>query len=85
MLSKASGMRSCGFVATCVAVVFVCAFVQSAIAQDETPASAPATAAGDAASGESSAATGVADVSDTAAGESPAATGAADQAGPHLG
>jgi preprotein translocase subunit YajC len=47
MLSKASGMRSCGFVATCVAVVFVGAFVQSAIAQDETPAAAPATAAAD--------------------------------------
>ena len=47
MLSKAKGMRLSGVVATCVAAVFVLAFVQMAIGQDETPASdASATTAG---------------------------------------
>ena len=53
MLSKAKGMRLSGGVATCVAAVFVLAFVQMAIAQDETPAKDPAPDASAATAGES--------------------------------
>ena len=40
-------MRLSGVVATCVAAVFVLAFGQAVIAQDETPAEGPAAAAGE--------------------------------------
>ena len=74
MLSKVNGMRSYGVVATCVAAVFVLAFVPVVLAQDETPAEGPATDASAAAAGESPASSDEAGAGDTSTAETDSAS-----------
>ena len=74
MMLKAKGIRSYGVVATCVAAVFVLAFVQVVLAQDETPAEGPATDASAAAAGESPASSDEAGAGDTSTAETDSAS-----------
>ena len=67
-------MRLYGVAATCVAAVFVLAFVQMAIAQDETPAKDPALDASAATAGESPASGDKAAAGDTSTAETDSAS-----------